>query len=182
MAFGQLKTALFVVCLAWVSPSATAQELAAGASTEVVLRALTLVDAPYRYGGRSPSGFDCSGFVGYVFSESAALALPRRSEDIFRVGQALDRSELAPGDLVFFNTLGRRYSHVGIYVGEGRFVHAPARRGRVRVEQLAESYWASRFNGARRIQGVQPSQLATALASPAPSAAVEAALELRITP
>jgi len=146
------------------------------------LLALTLVDAPYRYGGRSPSGFDCSGFVGYVFSESAALALPRRSDDIFRMGQALQRSQLAPGDLVFFNTLGRRYSHVGIYVGEGKFVHAPARRGRVRVEQLADTYWASRFNGARRVDGIQPSQLATALASPASSVPVEAALEQRITP
>jgi hypothetical protein len=181
-AIRQLKALQFVACLGWLLPSAHANEFPTIPSSEVVLHALTLVDTPYRYGGRALSGFDCSGFVGYVFGESLGLALPRRSEDIYRIGRALERNELAPGDLVFFNTLGRRYSHVGIYIGEGRFVHAPARRGRVRVEQLTDTYWASRFNGAQRIEGIRPSQVATALATPTPSAAVESTLELRITP
>lgn len=120
-------------------------------AADIVVRALAQLDVPYRYGGRSPAGFDCSGLVGYVVSESAGLILPRRSEDLARIGDPVDRDELAAGDLVFFNTLGRRYSHVGIYLGEGRFVHAPARSGRVRVERLAERYWTARYNGARRI-------------------------------
>ncbi len=109
------------------------------------------VSAPYRYGGRTPAGFDCSGFVGYVFAETAGVALPRRSEEMSRLGESLPSGQWAAGDLVFFNTLGRPYSHVGIYVGDGRFIHAPARRGRVRVESIADPYWAVRFNGARRL-------------------------------
>jgi cell wall-associated NlpC family hydrolase len=118
---------------------------------DIVVRALAQLDVPYRHGGRTPAGFDCSGLVGYVVSESAGVILPRRSEDLARIGEPVDRGELAAGDLVFFNTLGRRHSHVGIYLGDGRFVHAPARNGRVRVERLTERYWAARYNGARRI-------------------------------
>ena len=132
-----------------------------------MLRALALVNAPYRYGGRTPAGFDCSGFVGYVFAETAGVALPRRSEEISRLGESLSADQLAAGDLVFFNTLGRPYSHVGIYVGDGRFIHAPARRGRVRVESIADPYWAVRFNGARRLF---PAAIATATATTAASA------------
>lgn len=120
-------------------------------ANDIVVRALAQLDVPYRHGGRTPAGFDCSGLVGYVVSESAGVVLPRRSEDLARIGDPVNRDELATGDLVFFNTLGRRYSHVGIYLGDGRFVHAPARNGRVRVERLAERYWTARYNGARRI-------------------------------
>lgn len=151
-------------------------------ASELVVRSLALVDTPYRYGGRTPAGFDCSGFVGYVFAESTGVTLPRRTEEIWHVGDRVARSELAVGDLVFFNTLGRRFSHVGIYIGDGVFVHAPARGGRVRAERLTDAYWEARYNGARRIAALQPqTQLAEASAV-ATAAAAEAAVEVRITP
>ena len=120
--------------------------------SDIVVRALTLIDTPYRYGGSSPSaGFDCSGLVRYVFQSVGAQQLPRRSEEIGKLGEAIARSQLEPGDLVFFNTLARAYSHVAIYIGEGRFLHAPARGGRVRIEGLDDRYWQARFDGARRL-------------------------------
>jgi len=119
--------------------------------TDVVVRALTLINTPYRYGGDSPEvGFDCSGLVRYVFQSVGATLLPRRSEDIGKLGAPITRAQLAPGDLVFFNTLSRAYSHVAIYIGDGRFLHAPARGGRVRIEALDDRYWRARFDGARR--------------------------------
>ena len=119
--------------------------------SDIVVRALTLIDTPYRYGGSSPSvGFDCSGLVRYVFQSVGAPQLPRRSEEIGKLGEPIARSQLEPGDLVFFNTLARAYSHVAIYIGEGRFLHAPARGGRVRIEGLDDRYWRARFDGARR--------------------------------
>jgi hypothetical protein len=151
-------------------------------ASELVVRALALVDAPYRYGGRTPTGFDCSGFVGYVVGESAGIALPRRSEDIGRIGDSVDKTDLMAGDLVFFNTLGRRLSHVGIYIGDGNFVHAPARRGRVRVERMTDPYWVARYNGARRLEVLRSGpQLASTATVPA-AVAVDSALEVRITP
>jgi cell wall-associated NlpC family hydrolase len=159
----------------------SAQTAIDGAAVELVVRALALVDSPYRYGGRTPAGFDCSGFVGYVFSEAAGLVLPRRSEDIVRVGDPLELTSLEAGDLVFFNTLGRRYSHVGIYIGDGRFVHAPTRGGRVRVERITDPYWRARYNAARRIGSVRPAQVASSTL-PAAAATIEAEPELRITP
>jgi hypothetical protein len=97
-----------------------------------------------------------------------------------RMGETLAKADLAPGDLVFFNTLGRSYSHVGIYVGEGQFVHAPARRGRVRVDRLSDPYWTARYNGARRIGSVVSPQVATAAV--AAEAAADALLDSRVTP
>ena len=120
--------------------------------SDVVVRALTLIDTPYRRGGSTPAGgFDCSGLVRYVYDAVAARQLPRRSEDMGKVGEPITRSQLAPGDLVFFNTLARAYSHVAIYIGDGRFLHAPAHGGRVRIEALDDRYWQARFDGARRI-------------------------------
>jgi len=148
--------AALLLALGTAQPAAHAQAIGSAADTtaasgaDVVVSALALLGSPYRYGGRTPAGFDCSGFVGYVYGETLGVSLPRRSEDIMRVGTELARDALAPGDLMFFNTLGRRYSHVGIYIGDGRFVHAPARGGRVRVERLADPYWSARYNGARR--------------------------------
>lgn len=154
-----------------------------GVAAELVVRALALVDTPYRYGGRTPAGFDCSGFVGYVFAEASGLVLPRRSEDIVRVGDPLERDRLVAGDLVFFNTLGRRYSHVGIYIGDGRFVHAPARGGRVRVERISDPYWRARYNAARRLGPVQPALAAySVMQSAPPTQTADAAPEERITP
>jgi hypothetical protein len=151
-------------------------------ATELVVRSLALVDTPYRYGGRTPAGFDCSGFVGYVFAESAGVSLPRRTEDLWRIGDRVARSELAVGDLVFFNTLGRRFSHVGIYIGDGVFVHAPARGGRVREERLTDTYWAARYNGARRMTVLQSGPQFAGASAAATAAAAEASIEVRITP
>ncbi len=119
---------------------------------ELVLRALSLVGANYRRGGESPdTGFDCSGLVRHVFRESLGLSLPRTSKEISHFGEKIDNEALQPGDLVFFNTLRRGFSHVGIYLGEHRFVHAPVTGGQVRIEDMRKSYWVKRFNGARRI-------------------------------
>lgn len=119
--------------------------------SDIVVRALTLIDTPYRYGGSTPAGFDCSGLVRYVYHAVAGRQLPRRSEEMGKLGETITRSQLEPGDLVFFNTLARAYSHVAIYIGDGRFLHAPARGGRVRIEALDDRYWQARFNGARRL-------------------------------
>lgn len=119
-------------------------------------QALDLIGIRYRFGGHSPDkGFDCSGLVSYTAQESLGLKLPRRSADIARVGTQINQTELLAGDLVFFNTLGRRYSHVGIYLGSGYFVHAPAAGGKVRVEDMSAAYWKKRYNGARRIEPVR---------------------------
>jgi len=122
------------------------------ASIDVVMFAMSLAETPYRYGGNSvETGFDCSSFVGHVYKNSVGIELPRSSQELSQVGKLLDRSQLQAGDLVFFNTQHRANSHVGIYVGEGKFVHAPRTGARIRVENMNENYWLSRYNGARRI-------------------------------
>jgi cell wall-associated NlpC family hydrolase len=122
------------------------------ASIDVVMVAMSLAETPYRYGGHSiETGFDCSSFVGHVYKNSVGIELPRSSQELSQVGKLLDRSQLQAGDLVFFNTQHRANSHVGIYVGEGKFVHAPRTGARIRVENMNENYWLSRYNGARRI-------------------------------
>lgn len=120
---------------------------------DIPLYAVSLVGSPYRLGGTSPErGVDCSGFVGHVFRQAAGIELPRDSRAISDAAQPLARDALAPGDLVFFNTLGRAYSHVGIYLGDDRFVHAASSRsGAVRVSSLNLPYWRERFDGARRV-------------------------------
>jgi cell wall-associated NlpC family hydrolase len=117
---------------------------------EVSGTALALRGTPYRNGGADPNGFDCSGFVWYVFAQHG-LALPRVVEDQFQVGTKIDPADLQPGDLVFFSTVTRGASHVGIAIGGDSFVHAPSSTGVVRVERLSASYWASRFIGAKRV-------------------------------
>lgn len=117
-----------------------------------MFQVLTSLGIDYRNGGRSPeSGFDCSGLVAHVYLEAFGVRLPRNSHGQSEFGSRIERAELEPGDLVFYNTLRRPYSHVGIYVGEGRFVHAPKSGARVRVERMESHYWIERFNGARRI-------------------------------
>ncbi len=119
---------------------------------ELVLNAMAFLGIHYKYGGASPeTGFDCSGLVNYVFRQAAGLALPREAQEISRVGEKVTREELQPGDLVFFNTLRRPFSHVGIYVGEHRFIHAPSRGGQVEIVDMSGHYWQRRYNGARRI-------------------------------
>ncbi len=113
--------------------------------------AVTLRDIRYRRGGREPStGFDCSGFVRYVFRHSLDQDLPSDSASQFGVGAKVDRSDMKTGDLVFFRTHGKRISHVGIYLGEGRFIHSPSTGKRVSINRLDEAYWARRFAGAKR--------------------------------
>ena len=119
---------------------------------ELVIRALALIGVNYKYGGGSPdSGFDCSGLVSHVFKEVIGLTLPRDSQAMSRVGEKVDKTELQPGDLVFFNTRRRPFSHVGIYIGAERFVHSPSRGRDVEVSNLHSRYWNKRYNGARRV-------------------------------
>jgi cell wall-associated NlpC family hydrolase len=120
---------------------------------DVALYALSLSDTPYRYGGNTPeSGFDCSGFVRHVFKHTLNMSLPRTSHEISRLGEAQKSTRLQPGDLVFYNTMHKNYSHVGIYLGEGKFVHSPRAGSSVRVENMNEDYWVTRYNGARRLR------------------------------
>lgn len=120
-------------------------------TAELALRAVQYLGIPYRRGGTGPTGFDCSGLVRFVFGEVLGLKLPHRAEEIVNMGQELKGNNLEPGDLVFYNTMGRRNSHVGIYLGDNRFVHAPSSGGVVRIESMDLAYWKKRFNGARRI-------------------------------
>ena len=126
---------------------------ATATAQDAVDQAMGLLGIRYRWGGNSPeAGFDCSGFVSHVFREGLGLMLPRSSREMSKSGQEISRDELLPGDLVFFNTMRHAFSHVGIYLGDNQFVHAPRIGGRVRIEDLRQGYWKKRFNGARRIE------------------------------
>ena len=123
---------------------------------ELVLRTLSLLGVNYRFGGNSPeTGLDCSGLVRHVFREAVGLVLPRRAEEISNRGERIEPTQLKPGDLVFFNTLRRAFSHVGVYIGNNQFVHAPSSGGSVRIERMDQAYWSRRFDGARRIELAQ---------------------------
>jgi cell wall-associated NlpC family hydrolase len=118
---------------------------------ELMINALSLTGIQYKYGGKTPeTGFDCSGFVRYVFSHATNLSLPSTAHAIAQIGHSIKKEELQPGDLVFFNTLKSAFSHVGIYLGDNKFIHAPRTGAEVRVEKLS-SYWLSRFDGAQRL-------------------------------
>ena len=119
---------------------------------EIVLHALALIDTGYVFGGRNPeAGLDCSGMVAYVYEQAAGLRLPHNAAQIARLAQPVSRERLGPGDLVFFNTRGFSASHVGIYLGDGRFVHAPSSKGRVRIESMDNRDFAARFEGGRTL-------------------------------
>jgi cell wall-associated NlpC family hydrolase len=121
---------------------------------DIVDQAMTLIGVPYRWGGNDPeNGLDCSGFVRYVYRKATGKLLPRQSAQISKTGSAIAKPDLHPGDLVFFNTPRGTATHVGIYVGEQKFVHAPATGSSIRVELLSANYWASRYYGARRFTG-----------------------------
>ena len=122
-------------------------------ANDVLFRALGLVGTPYRYGGNTPSsGFDCSGLVDYVFRSVAGIPLPRTAAEISRIdAPEIDLGHLKSGDIVYFHGHSRRVTHVGIYVGNGRFVHAPNRGGTVRLDHLDSPYWRDHFSGARRV-------------------------------
>lgn len=130
-----------------VEPAAPAESIA---SPPLVATALTFRGTPYRNGGSDPSGFDCSGFVQWVFA-THGLRLPREVREQYRVGGDIDADDVQPGDLVFFETVSRGASHVGIAIGGGEFVHAPSSRGVVRIERFTNGYWAQRWVGARRV-------------------------------
>jgi len=133
------------------TPAAVRVPLAARAG-EVLSNALSLIGVRYRYGGTSPeSGFDCSGLVRWTFMRTWGVVLPHRAIEIADVGTNVRADELKPGDLVFFSTLKKAFSHVGIYLGDGRFVHAPASGGKVRIDNLTEDYWQRHWDGARRV-------------------------------
>lgn len=135
----------------WSNGNPGLQGNALPAAERFVSTALSHVGTQYKFGGTSPeSGFDCSGLVWFAARKSLGLEMPRSSAEQARFGQSVKRSELRKGDLVFFNTRGRRYSHVGIYIGNDRFVHAPRKGAAVRVESLSSRYWTKRYNGARR--------------------------------
>ncbi len=121
-------------------------------ASDAAILAVSLVGTPYAAGGGSPeSGFDCSGLVAYVFARAAQARLPRNTFDLASAGAAVAPGELRAGDLVFYNTQRRAFSHVGIYLGQSRFVHAPSTGGAVRIEDMDVRYWTQRFDGARRL-------------------------------
>lgn len=154
---------IIAVLLALLSLNVQAAEPVADARTEqqtawtdtaqeVLMSALSLTGVKYAYGGKSPeTGFDCSGFVRYVFQQAANLTLPHGARAISQLGQTIPVEQMQPGDLVFFNTLKSAFSHVGIYLGDGRFIHAPSSGGGIHVVNMNDNYWAQRFNGARRL-------------------------------
>ncbi len=119
---------------------------------DLILKGLELIGINYRFGGTNPdTGLDCSGFVQLVFKEAIGILLPRSAREQSEVGAVIDFHELKPGDLVFFNTMRHAFSHVGIYLGDNRFMHAPRTGAEVRVEDMRQNYWIQRYNGARRL-------------------------------
>jgi cell wall-associated NlpC family hydrolase len=128
-------------------------------ASDLVMSAMNFLGVRYQRGGNSAEqGFDCSGFTRYVFEHSLGRVLPRRADEQAREAGLVDvkKDELRPGDLVFFNTMRRAFSHVGIYVGDGKFIHSPRAGGEVRIEDMGQSYWIKRFNGARRADIAAP--------------------------
>ena len=126
-------------------------------ASEITSYALSLIGVDYRFGGNTPDqGLDCSGLIRYVFQQATGLSLPRSAREQARVGQSVSKDNLQPGDLVFFNTRRFQFSHVGLYIGDNRFIHAPSSGGAVQVVNLDNAYWQKAFNGARRIVGGMP--------------------------
>src|ERR1700692_1462830 len=135
---------------------------------DLAIYALGLIGVDYRFGGTTPErGLDCSGLVRYVFQQVTGVMLPRTSQEISRLGEKIPVAELMPGDLVFFNTRRLQFSHVGIYLGEDRFIHAPRQGGEVEIVTLSKGCWQKHFNGARRLVGVLPHLIPSAHAETA---------------
>jgi cell wall-associated NlpC family hydrolase len=150
----RLLSLSIALLLAACSSAPTRQYAVSGEQmNDLVMYAVSLADTPYRYGGNTAnSGFDCSGFVGHVYRHSLGISMPRSSREISRVGKPVSLGELAPGDLVFYNTQHASFSHVGIYIGDGKFVHSPRSDESVRTEQMQMRYWLARYDGARRVR------------------------------
>ena len=124
-------------------------------ASDLVVNAMGFLGVPYKRGGTGIAGFDCSGFVRAMYASTLGLVLPHNAKEQAAVTQTIDKDELQPGDLVFFNTMRRTFSHVGIYLGDGKFIHAPSVGKAVRVDDLRTAYWTKRFTGARRVQEAQ---------------------------
>ncbi len=132
-------------------------------TSDLVVTAIGFLGVPYRRGGNTAeSGFDCSGFVRAMYNQTVGHVLPRRAEEQAAATEKIDRSQLKPGDLVFGNTMRRTFRHVGIYVGEGKFIHSPRSGAQVRVEDMNGSYWQRRFDGARRVLSGQGDEVKAA--------------------
>lgn len=131
-------------------------------ASDLVGNAMGFLGVPYRRGGTSvEGGFDCSGFVKAMYEQTVGLILPRKAVQQAAATLKIARTDLQPGDLVFFNTMRHAFSHVGIYIGEGKFIHAPKPGAEVRVESLSVAYWSRRFNGARRVAAPEPTPVVT---------------------
>jgi cell wall-associated NlpC family hydrolase len=144
-ALATLAAFIALPCWAWNDGALTDRE-------RPLVHAMHAVGVQYRYGGRSPeTGFDCSGLIAHIFEQAWGILLPTGTQALSKVGRPVKRKDLEAGDLVFYNTRNRPYSHVGIYLGDGRFLHAPRTGARVRVESVDTAYWRARFNGARRL-------------------------------
>jgi len=140
-------------------------------AADMVVTAVNFLGVPYKRGGASETaGFDCSGFTRHIFEMSLGLVLPRRADEQAKAPGLVPvkRDDLQPGDLVFFNTLKRTFSHVGIYIGEGKFIHSPRPGGEVRIEEMSLAYWRKRFTGARRIDN-PPAEAAAPVSAAAPA-------------
>lgn len=161
-----------------VAPPKGLRERMSDAASDLVITSMNFLGVPYRRGGQSDAGFDCSGFTRYIFEHSVGLVLPRRAEEQARAPglKTVGRDELKPGDLVFFNTLRRTFSHVGIYIGDNKFIHSPRAGGEVRMEDMRVSYWTKRYNGARRaLDGADGTRPAPPTATAAPTGTPPAA-------
>jgi cell wall-associated NlpC family hydrolase len=152
-----------------VGPAVTMVRQVSNAASDLVISAMNFIGVRYRLGGNSADeGFDCSGFTRFVFGNSLGLELPRRADEQAnaRGVMQVQREELKPGDLVFFNTLRRTFSHVGIYIGDDKFIHAPRTGAEVRIESMQASYWQRRFTGARRVEAMSHLQASADAALP----------------
>jgi cell wall-associated NlpC family hydrolase len=148
-----LTAMLLTACSGFLAPASnrpTISPVTAHQGNDIVMFAMSLMDSGYRFGGSNPeSGLDCSGMVSYIYQQVLGLKLPHNAAKIARAGREIKLSELSPGDLVFFNTSGQPYSHVGIYIGDDRFIHAPGQDGKIRTSSMKSDYFNKRFEAAR---------------------------------
>ena len=163
-------TLLLSPCIASAEKPATQEEVKSNftstmnsiksSTSELIVQALSFIGLNYKAGGNSPdTGFDCSGFVSHVFRQAAGIVLPHNAYQISQLGQKISKADLQPGDLVFYNTLKRTFSHVGIYIGDDKFIHSPSPGRAVEVVNMKDSYWRQRFEGARRITDIDQEQI-----------------------